>query len=104
MPKATRITRDLALKRLANVSPEKKFWCCDGKVFQNLKELGTGLEAMSDDVFRYHSNQDKSDFANWVRDVIGDEALALRLSLSPTRTEAAQKVTQRLILYEGKLA
>jgi len=34
---------------------------------------------MNEETFGYHSNETKSDFSNWVKDVIGDEKLAADL-------------------------
>jgi hypothetical protein len=57
--------------------PEKLvFWCHDGRVLKNMKELGEALTTMADETFAYHSNSEKKDFSNWVRDVIGDKRLA----------------------------
>ncbi len=103
MPRTIRVTRKTALQRLSEVPAEKVFWCHNGMVFRNLWQLRAGLETMSDDAFRYHSNWEKTDFANWVRDVIGDERLAGHLATSETRMEAARNVGERLAFYEGKL-
>ena len=76
MKMAVKINKDIARQWLADVPEEKKFWCSDGKLFKNLAELGVGLNEMSEETFRYHANAYKADYSNWVKDVIGDEALA----------------------------
>ncbi len=76
MAKVTRVTKAMAQARLADVPEDKRFWCCDGRVLLNLMELEVALREMSDEAFRYHSNEEKADFSNWVRDVIGDEKLS----------------------------
>ncbi len=49
-----------------------------------------------DETFSYHSNETKTDFSNWVRDVIGDEKLSRNLLKSTTRAQAAKSVANRV--------
>jgi len=81
---------------LADVPDDKVFWVHDGGSLKNLRELGEALNAMPDEIFGYHSNLDKKDFSNWVRDVITDEKLARDLEKSKTRLQAARTVERRL--------
>lgn len=91
------ITKSVAEKRLGNVSKEKQFWCHDGRYLKNLQELKVALEQMTEETFRYHSNEAKSDFSKWVRDVIGDDELSKDLQKSTTRKQAAKSVADRII-------
>ena len=90
-------------KLLLKVPAEHVFWCHDGSIFSDSNELAKGLVAMSDETFVYHSNLDKQDFSNWVRDVIGDEQLARDLAKARDRLEAANVVTARLVLLENRI-
>ena len=92
------LTKTAAKKMLEDVPEEERFWCHDGKVLKNMAELETALKQMNEEIFRYHSNQSKSDFSNWVRDVIGDKELAKNLQKSTTRAQAAKYVTDRVSL------
>ncbi|MFA5308527.1 MAG: hypothetical protein WC370_03455 [Dehalococcoidales bacterium] len=89
-------------KRLAKVPSEYVFWSHDGKIFADLAELAEGLAAMSDETFAYHSNLEKRDFSNWVRDVIGDELLADYLANLTDRVRSADYVSARITLLSGK--
>src|SRR4030067_2050059 len=80
-----KMTSSVAIQRIADVPDDKRFWCSDGRTVKNLQELVTALEQMSDETYRYHANDMKTDFANWVRDVIGDDKLARDLLKSPAR-------------------
>ena len=91
-----RVTSVVAEKRLGNVSPEEQFWCYDGRYLKSLEELKIALDQMAEETFHYHSSETKSDFSNWVRDVIGDEKLSSDLRKSTTRGQAAKRVTDRL--------
>ena len=83
-------------KRLGKVPSEYVFWCHDGKVFADLAELAEGLAAISDETFAYHSNAEKQDFSNWIRDVIGDKLLAEYLANTTDRLQAGDYVTARI--------
>ena len=78
------------------VPAELVFYCNDGSVFADLRDLAEGLAVMSDETFAYHSNLDKHDFANWVKDVIMEEELANVLAGAVDRLQAAECVTARL--------
>lgn len=99
-----RITKSVAEKRLGDVSQEEQFWCHDGRYLKNLQELEAALEQMAEDTFRYHVNETKSDFSNWVRDVIGDEKLARDLRKNTSGALAAKSVAERLNWLKSKVA
>jgi hypothetical protein len=90
------MTKTAAKDRLSDVSDEKRFWCHDGRYLKNLEELEAALEQMTNDTFAYHSSESKTDFSNWVRDVIGDEKLARDLLKATTRAQAAKNVASRI--------
>ena len=97
------VTKVAARKMLSDVPPEKVFWCCDGKTFKNMPELAAGLKEMSDETFRYHSNETKTDFSNWVKDVIGDEELSRNLLKSTTSALAAEYVGNRVTFLKTQM-
>ena len=92
-----------AQRLLADVPKEKVFWANDGRVFHNMKQLGEGLNKMSDDTYIYHANIQKHDFYNWVKDVIGDEILAPNLHNALTRTQAVRAVSSRINILSKRL-
>lgn len=87
---------------LVTATDENAFWCNDGQIFKNVKELRDGLNHMSDETFAYHSNAEKRDFSNWLRDVIKDGKLAIALSTAVTRQEAAKIVSNRIALMNPR--
>ena len=89
-------------KLLVRVPAQYVFYCRDGSVFADLRELAEGLQAMSDETFAYHSNLEKRDFSNWVRDVIGDEELANDLAKASNRLQAAGYLVARIALLTTK--
>ena len=70
-----------AMQFLVDVPAEYVFWCEDGRVLRNLKDLADALATMSDETFAHHANTEKNDFSRWVRDIIKDEWLAMLSSL-----------------------
>lgn len=72
------------------------FWLCSGQILKNLKELAESLEEMSDEIFNYHVNQTKNDFADWVGDVFKEKKLATDLKRAKTAKIAAKRVRARI--------
>ncbi|MFP3897826.1 MAG: hypothetical protein ACLFVD_00715 [Dehalococcoidia bacterium] len=103
MAKIVRISKEEASRRLADVPDDKRFWCRDGRLIKNLRELGSALNEMSAESFDHHSGQGRSDFANWVREVIGDEKLAKDLARAKSPGQAGKAVAERVSFLESKL-
>ena len=91
-----RMTKTVAQRMLGDVPQDKRFWCSDGRVLKNLSDLEAAFKEMSEETFQYHSNEAKSDFSNWVRDVVEDEKLSKDLQKSTTRAAAAKSVASRI--------
>jgi len=99
-----KVTKQDAEKLLADVPDDRLFWCNDGRKFRSMRELALGLDIISDETFNYHSNDEKHDFSNWLKDVIEDEKLAADLEASITRKKAAKLVNDRVTLLNLKLS
>lgn len=98
-----RTSGSIASQRLGDVPDDKRFWCRDGRVFKNLSELEAALSDMSDDVYSYHCNESRKDFAAWVRVVIGDSRLARDLSESKSPSQAARRVADRIKWLQARV-
>ena len=94
--KAQRPAKKPAAKLLAKVPQEYVFWCHDGGVFTDIYDLVEGLKTMSDETFAYHSNLEKHDFSNWIRDMMEDGELADALAAAADRTEAVTCILTRI--------
>jgi hypothetical protein len=68
-----------AKKKLSDVLPENNFKMKTGEEIKNLHELLKTLKDMVQENFLYHVNNEKNDFAEWIRHSIGDTELADKL-------------------------
>lgn len=58
---------------------EKAFFMANGRVITRLSELPEVIENTDDQTFCYHVNEEKNDFANWIRDVFNSKPLANKI-------------------------
>ena len=79
-----------------DVQPEYAFWMCDGRILKNLCELNEALDQMNDDVFRYHVNTEKNDFAIWIKDVMKNEKLAAELFKTMDRAKTKELIIRHV--------
>jgi hypothetical protein len=85
-----------AMLFLQNCPEENVFRVSDGRMLRNLEELHMALNEMSDDTFKYHVNEEKNDFHNWVKDIFNDAVLANDLLGARTKEMAHKKVRTRV--------
>lgn len=90
-------------KLLSSVPDQYAFWCKDGGILKNMNDLAKAMARMTNATFTYHSNAEKRDFSNWVRDTIGDFELAEELENVWDRNKAAQIVRQRVATLSKRL-
>ncbi len=81
---------------LHKVPDDHMFYCKDGWVLKDMKDLARALASMDDETFIYHSNTGKNDFSNWLTNVIGDKKLAKDLKNILDRNQAAGIVANRI--------
>ncbi len=103
MFRSFKISKEEARRRLADVPDDKRFWCHDGKIVRNLRELARALNDMSDETFRYHLSGGRNDFSKWIREVLGDGKLADEFSRVKSRMQASQVVTKSILLLERRM-
>ena len=98
-----RMRPDQARQLLAVVPVEYVFQCCDGSAIGSMEELCQCLAAMDDETFADHSNDEKRDFGNWARDVLGDTKLARDLDMSRSRKQASKRADARFSFLMSRL-
>lgn len=87
-------TKSAVLKR---VKPELSFIIIDGTRIGTLPQLAMHLEKMDDQTFSHHVNDSKNDFANWIRDVIGEIELADKLMGVNTKQDAQLQILKHIV-------
>jgi len=75
---------------------EEYFYAIDGKIIKSLADLHLALKLMDEKHFYFHVNENKNDFANWIRDVIRDEGLATKVGLHRTREKVLAELSDFL--------
>lgn len=70
-----------------DIPSEYAFVLNDGRKLKNLNELVLALQDMSENIFSHHVNENKNDFANWIRDVIKEQELANAVIEKRTKKE-----------------
>ncbi len=71
----------------AVTDPQKYFFLHGGGELKSMEELFMELQTMDPAVYAHHVNDERHDFATWVRDVMGDRSLARRMEMSRDRDE-----------------
>lgn len=94
--RVSRTDRGVARNILSDVASDKCFWVNNGPVLRNLRELRDLIDELPRETFRHHVNSDRNDFANWIRFVIGDEALAEKLDLIRTQRQTFRTIDRRV--------
>jgi hypothetical protein len=92
-----------AERLLGDVPGEYVFRSYDGEILRNLRDLAHALSVMTDETFAFHVGAQKNDFSNWVRDIIKEKKLAADLAKSPSRSESATRVADRITFLSKKL-
>lgn len=72
---------------IAVADPEKHFYLHEGGSLSSLEELFTELQTMEDHVFSHHVNEERNDFATWVRDVMDERKLAKNIELTKNQDD-----------------
>ena len=88
----------VAVKKLLTEAPShNQFIVSDGSVIKNVAELIEALEKMHEDTYKFHANEQKNDFGNWVKDVFGQHELAENLKTAESKGDAQLAVAKTLL-------
>jgi hypothetical protein len=97
-----RMLPEEAERLLSNVPEQFTFRCRDGSVFWNLRDLARAASSMKEEVFTFHVNEQKNDFANWIADVIGDRSLARDLWQTKNPATTTRRLAERVVFLESR--
>lgn len=66
---------------------EKAFWLSNGQKIDNISGLYRVLDNINDEIFGYHVNPERNDFATWINVVFHEKELADNLSKISSKKE-----------------
>jgi hypothetical protein len=93
--------KDCALRLLADVRhPDHRFRMINGLELRNMCDLADALEVVDEGTFSFHVNDVRNDFAEWVKDVLGDHALADKLSTLSSKEDFAVATRTRVNYFK----
>ncbi|MBD3164382.1 hypothetical protein GF323_04225 [Candidatus Woesearchaeota archaeon] len=95
---ARRLTSETAERFLSDVEHEKSFFINEGPALRNIIQLHDALSSISDKQFYFHRNNNKNDFYNWIKNVIGDSRLANDVARAKTRQTIIKRIKKRIEL------
>jgi hypothetical protein len=78
------------------MSEENCFYVCNGRKLNDLDDLLDELSTIDEDSFRYHVNEEKNDFASWIKEVIKDKVLANQVSKTKDKEKIISLVEKRI--------
>lgn len=81
---------------LEDVPADNRFFICNGEILNNLQQLPDALKRMDDNVYCFHVNAEKNDFANWIEATIGDKALGTAVRKSKDKMDMAKKIEAKI--------
>ena len=81
---------------VSDVGANEAFNLVDGRCLHNLLELQAALDSMNDDIFRFHVNDYKNDFASWVKYAMHEETLSGQLDSTKDRMQHQLLVLKHL--------
>ena len=85
---------------IINAENELCFWINNGPILKNLEDLKNALKKISEETFKCHVNKEKNDFANWIKNALGDRILANKLAKIKTIKTTIKAVEEELKKYK----
>lgn len=89
-------TKEIAQFILNPRSGEACFFVYESGPICSLSDLVASLKTMPGSTYLYHANQEKNDFANWVRVTLGDDQLSDELKKAKNIERAIKIVNFRI--------
>ncbi len=87
-------------KVLVYANNDNSFWVNDGQVLNSLVALQEALDNMQNEVFAYHVQKDRNDFADWVNFVLCDGKCSSDLRKTKTKEDASVVISKHLKSYK----
>ena len=79
-----------------DIAPEQYFYARNEAIITNLSELKESLDKMDDDTFNHHVTDDRNDFSEWIKHVVGDKKLAKEFTKAKSRNDASKIIQKKI--------
>ncbi|MBU0636076.1 hypothetical protein KKE06_03550 [Candidatus Micrarchaeota archaeon] len=76
----------------------------NGITLKSLCDLAEVLPALDEETFEKHTNKEKNNFSDWVRNVIGDKTLANKLDFLESQEDTARAVNVRVNWFKRRIS
>lgn len=83
------VIKSISSRLRKQLPPRKYLWLSNGVVIKSLSELSDAIKAMDNELFKNHVNEEKNDFAKWVRATLRNEELAKKLDKVRSKNDMA---------------
>ena len=84
-------------KILGDAPVEKQFILSDGKKLKSVYDLVDALEKMNEDMFRFHVNEMKHDFGNWIGDVFEERNFAAHVKKIKDKIKLQREIMKKIV-------
>ena len=78
------------------VTDDQNFSLVNGEKIKSINGLSNALKSMSYEVFTYHVNDNKNDFADWIHFAYNHKSLANEIRNAKTKTQIIS-ITEKLL-------
>lgn len=79
-----------------SVPKDKSFYFCNGKSARSLVEFLNILESLTTEEFKHHVNKERHDFANWIRNAVGNKKIADHIEKTENKEKMVKKLKNKL--------
>jgi len=87
---------------MQTIKSENFFFLNDGSRLRSMEDLRSALRKMNDSTFRYHVNEERNDFYNWIKDVFNNFKLANKIKDVKNKKQMHSIINKALL--DGKRA
>ena len=89
--------RDAPHPLLKDVHYEWHFITHEAKPLKNVHELLQYIRTLDEETFRLFVNEEKNDFANWVKHCVKDDDLAERIARVKSKEDVSKEIVRRIL-------
>ena len=82
--------------KVSQINPDQYFRLSNGRALSTLDDLKDAVATMPDDLFKQYVNEEKNDFANWIRFVFKYDRVANAVGAVKSRSAFLDTLSREL--------